>query len=400
MKLLNQLSRITTSGRVFIPQIDGLRFVAIIAVIAYHIRAICSYHFHASPSGEAIEGDLVNNAFGIGHLGVQLFFAISGFILSLPFARQWLCNGRRISLRDYYVRRVTRIEPPYVIHLVFVFVLCGLVLRWLPSHPHLYHNEAWAGYALKHVLSSLFYVNGFIFGSHPYPNIVLWSLEIEVQFYILAPFLAGIFMIAGAWKRRAFIAILIPAGSLILLLAGSLARISDANIYRMGFSLIGNYQYFLMGFLMADFYLLNKLESSIRNYKWDLVFPLAITAVILLRHYSLLYLLLPWLILFCCLAAFRGVLTAKFLGHPWITTIGGMCYTIYMYHWLMISTLVRVTGGLRTHILWLDLLIQFVLMSVIIIGVCAVLFALFERPFMRRDWPARLWAQVRHLGKA
>jgi len=264
----------------------------------------------------------------------------------------------------------------------------------------LFQNAAWADYALKHVLSSLFYSNGFIFAAHPYPNIVLWSLEIEVQFYILAPFLAGIFMIASAWKRRAFIAILIPAGSLILLLAGSLARISDANTYRMGFSLIGNYQYFLMGFLMADFYLLNKLESSIRNYKWDLVFPLAITAVVLLRHHFLLGILLPWMILFCCLAAFRGALTAKFLGHPWITTIGGMCYTIYMYHWLMISTLVRVTGGLRTHILWLDLLIQFVLMSVIIIGVCAVLFALFERPFMRRDWPARLWAQVRHLGKA
>jgi peptidoglycan/LPS O-acetylase OafA/YrhL len=104
----------------------------------------------------------------------------------------------------------------------------------------LFQNAAWADYALKHVLSSLFYSNGFIFAAHPYPNIVLWSLEIEVQFYILAPFLAGIFMIASAWKRRAFIAILIPAGSLILLLAGSLARISDANTYRMGFSLIGN----------------------------------------------------------------------------------------------------------------------------------------------------------------
>ena len=130
MKLLNQLSRITTSGRVFIPQIDGLRFVAIIAVIAFHVRAICSYHFRASPAGLTIEGDLVNDAFGTGHFGVQLFFLISGFILSLPFARQSLCPGRRISLREYYVRRVTRIEPPYVIHLAFLLVLCGLVLRW------------------------------------------------------------------------------------------------------------------------------------------------------------------------------------------------------------------------------------------------------------------------------
>jgi peptidoglycan/LPS O-acetylase OafA/YrhL len=61
-----------------------------------------------------------------------------------------------------------------------------------------------------------------------------------------------------------------------------------------------------------------------------------------------------------------------------------------MYHWLMISALIRLTGRLQTHILWLDLLIQFVVMSVIIISVCALLFALFERPFMRRNWPSVL----------
>jgi peptidoglycan/LPS O-acetylase OafA/YrhL len=400
LKLLNQLSRITTSGKVFIPQIDGLRFVAIIAVIAFHVRAICSYHFRASPAGLSIEGDLVNDAFGAGCFGVQLFFVISGFILSLPFARQYLCQGRRIRLREFYVRRVTRMQPPYAIHLAFLLALCWLVLRWLPSHPHLYHNPAWAGYALKHILSSFFYVNGFIFGTHPYPNIVLWALEIEVQFYILAPFLVKIFGIADTRKRRTFIVILILTGSLMAFPVKTMAGLSHANLYRIYFSFLGNYQYFLMGFLLADFYLLNKLESSIRNYKWDPAFPLAMTAVVLLRHSSLLDIMLPWMVLVSCLAAFRGTLTARFLSHPGITTMGGMCYTIYMYHWLMISMLVRVTGGLRTHILWLDLLIQFVLMSVIIIAACAVLFTLFERPFMRTDWPSRAWMKIRPAGKA
>ena len=78
------------------------------------------------------------------------------------------------------------------------------------------------------------------------------------------------------------------------------------------------------------------------------------------------------------------------LSYPGITTVGGMCYTVYMYHWLMISLLVRVTGRLQTHILWLDLLVQFVLMSIAIILVSAVLFIFFERPFMRRDWPSRV----------
>ena len=82
------------------------------------------------------------------------------------------------------------------------------------------------------------------------------------------------------------------------------------------------------------------------------------------------------------------------LAYPGITTVGGMCYTIYMYHWLMISLLVRVTGCLQTHILWIDLLVQFALMSIAIILISAVLFILFERPFMRRDWPGRVLSKL------
>ena len=84
------------------------------------------------------------------------------------------------------------------------------------------------------------------------------------------------------------------------------------------------------------------------------------------------------------------------LSRPLLTVIGGMCYTIYMYHWLMISGLVRFTKKFSTHIFWLDLLVNFVVMSVIIIAICAVLFMLFERPFMQRDWPKkfRAWPQA------
>jgi len=361
------------------------------AVIAYHIRGIVSFHFHASPEGLGIEGDPINDIFSMGHFGVELFFVISGFILSLPFARQWLCGGNRISLREYYIRRVTRIEPPYVIHLIFLFVLCELVLRRLPTHTHLYQNPDWADYSLKHILSSLFYSNGFIYGTHPYPNIVLWSLEVEVQFYLLAPFLSRIFRIADTRKRRTFMGIIILLGPLAV-------NNIFPSIYQVGFSLLGKFQYFLIGFLLADIYLLNKIEAK-HNHRWDLIFPIALMSVVLLRHCFLLPVLLPWIMFFCCLAAFRGVITARFLGFPWITTVGGMCYTIYMYHWLMISMLVRVTGCLQTHILWLDLLIQFVLMSVIIIGICTVLFALFERPFMRRDWTTRIWKKIQPVGK-
>ena len=358
--------------------------MAILAVIAFHVRAICSFHFSASPGGLAVEGDPVNDTFSIGYFGVQLFFVLSGFILSLPFARQWMCGAGQVGFGEYYIRRVTRIEPPYVIHLFFLFLLCGGVLRWLPSHPHLYHNPTWMDYALSHILSSLAYSNVFIYGAHPYPNIVLWSLEIEVQFYLLAPLLAGVFKIARAWQRRAWI------GALILL-GPAVVRGLLPDCYLVQASLLGYFQFFLAGFLLADFYLLKNIHAeSSRNGWWDLVFPTAIVAVVLMRHSFFLSILMPWVLLFCCLAAFCGRGTAMLLSYPGITTVGGMCYTVYMYHWLMISLLVRVTGRLQTHILWLDLLVQFVLMSIAIILVSAVLFIFFERPFMRRDWPSRV----------
>jgi peptidoglycan/LPS O-acetylase OafA/YrhL len=130
-------------------------------------------------------------------------------------------------------------------------------------------------------------------------------------------------------------------------------------------------------------------------FKWDLLFPLAAVAIVCLRNYFWLDFILPGLIFICCLAAFRGTFAFRCLGNPWITTVGGMCYTIYMYHWLMISMLVRLTGRWQTHILWLDLLIQFVVMSAAIIFLCGILFALFERPFMRRHWPSAAWSALR-----
>jgi peptidoglycan/LPS O-acetylase OafA/YrhL len=138
---LSQLSRVTTPGRAFIPQIDGLRFIAIMAVLAYHVRYISSYHLHVSPQGWPVEGDWVNDIFSTGNLGVQLFFALSGFILSLPFARWRLAGEKPVRLSDYYLRRVTRIEPPYLIHLAFLFLLCALVLRHQPAQQHFFANS-------------------------------------------------------------------------------------------------------------------------------------------------------------------------------------------------------------------------------------------------------------------
>src|SRR5580704_4692752 len=158
LKLLRHLSRITTTGRRFIPQIDGLRFVAIAWVALYHACEMSSFHLGKTSADEIREGSLLYQAFSAGHFGVHLFFAISGFILSLPFAKYYCGKGEPVRLRAYFIRRITRIEPPYIIHLAFLFVVSALVLRHLPTHPYLYHNPQWASYISIHLLASLVYL--------------------------------------------------------------------------------------------------------------------------------------------------------------------------------------------------------------------------------------------------
>jgi peptidoglycan/LPS O-acetylase OafA/YrhL len=319
---------------------------------------------------------VVGQIFSAGNNGVELFFVISGFILGLPFATQYIARGKKIRLKDYFIRRLTRIEPPYVIQLALVFIWVALVLHRSPAQQHNYGSEGWLRYTVPHMLASLFYAHHLIYNSHPYPNIVLWSLEIEVQFYILAPFLAALFAIRNPWWRRALIVTLIVAWPGLIALLGLAPYTS-----RVG--LLGELPNFLAGFFLVEIYLAGWLTTAKKNFLWDIAFLICIPALVYFP-------LLPWIyFLVLCIAAFRGQIACWCMSNPWITTIGGMCYSIYMYHWLMISVFIRGTIHLRTGILWLDLLMQFVVLAPMIYFACSFLFAWFERPFMRRDWPAR-----------
>ena len=384
MNLYQHLSRVMSRGRDFVPQIDGLRFVAIIGVLAFHVRAITAWHYGITLESPTGADGVVNWTFSAGSRGVELFFAISGFILGLPFARQYFAGGEPVRLKAYYLRRLTRLEPPYLIQLVFVFFVTWLFLRHQPSHRELYQQPDWLAQTLRHLGISLFYGSGLLTHAHPQPNIVLWSLEIEVQFYLLAPLLARVFRISPAPARRLTII------SLMLLPSALGQWVAWPAVSE--WTLLGKLPFFMAGFLFCDLFLSGHVQTERRSHLWDGLFFGSAMVVVGLAGLGLDYPFLPWLALLVFVASFRGKLASWLLSRPLLTTIGGMCYTIYMYHWLMISGLIRLTIYCSTRIFWLDMLIQFVLMSVIIIAVCSVLFALFERPFMQRDWPQRFWA--------
>ena len=229
---------------------DGLRFAAIAMVALFHLNgyltAKSAPYTLASP-----KSDWLYQAASVGFHGVELFFVISGFILGLPFAAPSK-SASPVSLRKYYLRRLTRLEPPYLVTLIGLFVLALLV-----------KGKPVASF-YSHFAANFFYLHSLIYGTFSPALGVAWSLEIEVQFYVLGPLLTLVFAIPGRRLRRVCLLAAI-VGTLLaqsLLLPGS---------PRLSLSVLAYLQFFLMGFLLADIFVVDWNEAPRQHFGWDLV---------------------------------------------------------------------------------------------------------------------------------
>ncbi len=139
-----------------------MRLIAIALVVGLHLDDFVKRK--APPNGS----DLVSTALANGGRGVLIFFMLSGFILGLPFAEHWLAGGRKPRARAYYLRRLTRLEPPYVI------AMCGLALATI-VFGRLSPRDT-----LRELGASLICAHSFIFGDFSHINGVAWTLENEL----------------------------------------------------------------------------------------------------------------------------------------------------------------------------------------------------------------------------
>lgn len=372
--LARRLSRVTSTGDL-IPEVDGLRFIAISIVVFHHLISIYlpasgrapEIRTYAEWMTAAEQSWMIRLAY-CGHFGVHLFFVISGFILALPFAKRAFSNLPAPDLKSYYLRRVTRIEPPYVICLLLLFLLhwrdSGEATTWIPN-----------------LLASLFYAHGLVFGRESVVNGVTWSLEIEIQFYILVPLLVWIFRLRNAAMRRiAMLAGIVGCGYL------SIAVIYPSGSVRLPLTLLNFLHYFLTGFLLADLYLSFASRAIKKRLVWDaltLVSAAAILATLL--RFGQFYFVLPLMIGSLYIGCYSGKLSNAFVRLRWIVIIGGMCYTIYLYHVMIIAQAFVRTASLTSlaRPFSLDFLMQCLLIVPPLLAICACLFALTEKPFMR-----------------
>lgn len=362
---LDRFQRITSSGT-FIPEIDGLRFVAIASVTLFHVGHYlenANTFAYADPSNWFVP---VLSWLSYGWRGVEIFFAISGFVLALPFAKQYLQHGRSVELRPYFIRRITRLEPPY-----FVVMFACFAILWLRRD----HIPNFSEY-VDSFQASLFYAHNFIWpkGTLPLVNPVTWSLEIEVQFYVLAPLIAFVFRL-GPFPRR--LCLILP----ILIRAGMPA---DSGLPHQ--TLLDYVEFFLIGFLMADLYVNQKLDPA--NLQWWPVLG-SITSFVVIWITPQQYLATPIALFFYC--SLKCHFARSLLSNCWITTVGGMCYSIYLIHWMLITTIGGRVVRQYTQSYAVDILIQATVLGIAILVVGAVFFQLVERPCMRRDWHRKLY---------
>jgi peptidoglycan/LPS O-acetylase OafA/YrhL len=371
---LTRLQRVTTSDKI-IPEIDGLRFLAIISVVVFHLRThlLRTTTFNLSNQGV---GETVDKLISNGGFGVNIFFAISGFILALPFASHYLKGTKKVDLKAYYLRRLTRLEPPYFI-IMTIFFLVSVVYLGSPLKE-----------LFPHYLVSLGYSHFIVYGEWSTINPVAWSLETEVQFYLIAPLLFMIFKVKGRDVRR--LAIFLTAIILCLIYFRLFDLFIQLHIYK---SLLAYLPYFCVGILFGDYYLQNVHAKQVKkSHIWDII---GIASTIILfwfnpndSFWNTLILIVS--LFFVFLSAFRGTLLNRFYTTPFIYITGGMCYTIYLIHYAFIAFIMNQTSkvGFEGSLLF-NLLIQALIILPILFIVSSSVFLLFEKPFMQKNWPNR-----------
>lgn len=166
---------------------------------------------------------------------------------------------------------------------------------------------------------------------------------------------------------------------------------------RLVISLTYFIQYFLVGFLLADIYVTDWRQRPEHHWKWDAAAVVTIGLLLFSsKSMSLSHFVLSWLALALYISTFRSIFVNAVLTNPCLTTIGGMCYSIYLLHFAVISFVYRHTQSLMiTHLFWLNLLLQFLIVGTVTLMISALFFISIEKPCMQKNWPTHLLAWFR-----
>ena len=191
-----------------VPALDGLRGIAVLTVMLYHLTYLV-------PSlSSVVKG---------GFLGVDIFFVLSGFLITSILIREYERDGQ-ISLRNFYLRRFFRLVPAFWTFLIFIYFFAELLLP--PAQAELIYSHHNLFFAFSYLMNW-----HSAFGTEMTGNLNhSWSLAIEEQFYIIWS-LALFAAFARKFERKQIF--LLTSISILALIGWRLFRAMDGTSPRV-----------------------------------------------------------------------------------------------------------------------------------------------------------------------
>lgn len=304
-----------------VPALDGLRAVAVVAVLLFH-------------SGFAVAGG--------GFLGVSVFFTLSGFLITSLVLRQWNATGG-IDLRSFWSRRFRRLLAASWLTIGAVLAM-GALGAWDDSQLRdLSGDVPWA---LAELVNWHFIAQGTNYGAAqaaPSPLEHFWSLAIEQQFYLLLPLLlVGLLVRGGGTPRRRLRRTMVVMAVLGIASAVANGLVARGSIDRAYFGTDTRAAELIAGVLLGGLLLRQlKVHGTARRAALAAGAVAVVVLAVLFRFAELgsqwLY---PWglLLTAACTATVivaclqTGPLSAALSWAP-VVALGRISYGVYLVHW-------------------------------------------------------------------
>jgi len=372
-----------SSEREYLSHVDGLRGLAVMSVFLYHLGV------------PLLPG---------GFVGVDIFFVISGFLIS-RLIKEELDKTGLLDYRAFFVRRFLRLFPAYL--LVMIFTLMFSALTFSPSA-----LERFGGalvYSILGIANNFFWLEAdyFDIASKAKPTLHTWSLSVEEQFYIFWPVLFSFVYRAGHSNKLIYFIFLV--GSLSLLLNFSFA---DGRV-----DFVSNYLPFLEDLFSNGkstiFYLLpfRVFEFAIgallvwcrpsyfsRFFSADFYFVVGLLLVLLsclfFREsivFPYFYALIPCLGAVFLIVSGGGRLSRAALGNRVSIFLGKISYSLYLIHWPFIVFFLYVNGEM---LYWHKFLVL-----ILSLALAYLSYRYVETPF-RYGGRHKVWSYLAVLGTA
>ena len=343
----------------YLPSIDSLRALAVLAVIIYHVD--------------------VNYLPG-GFLGVDLFFVLSGYLISSLIIKEYKKTGS-VNLYNFYIRRARRLLPA-----VYFMITIGLVVMVLFNEVLLRksHLDAIFGYIYSsnwwYIFHKLDYFDSFGAQS-PFKH--LWSLAIEEQFYMIFPLL---FLLVNRKKKskdgtyklnKNFLYVVL--GLIIVSLIAHILLFDINNISRIYFGTDTRAFSLLVGVVGAILYPMERLHAKVtlqQNMVYSVVSLVSIATLITVMIYTSEYntwlyrggfLLVAILGLIVIISSGKQhTLMSRLLSFKPVVFIGKISYSLYLWHFpvLVLTTPVSEIGNPNIIFVILRVILTFALATV------------------------------------